>query len=339
VERVLLGLDDPTLLPVPDWPEGLADYHERARRGRDAFHTLLLPALRPARCRMPLVAENLVERAADLYGLYVRALEAIILGEPRRWEVGHELFCDCYEALRTHLEAPDEFVETLGQWYEEMSTALRECLPDLQTTPAETSEGKPMNEGQPTPPVAEVAPTATDALSSSALETLRAVERKLSDDRFREQQVERLYAELEAHRKGLVDQLMRPLVDGIIGLHEDAARAVADLRNEPPEALTPERFLAWVEGVRSDMESLLDDVGYVRFVEPSPSFNPQRQTAVRSVPTGDPALVGQVAERVRPGFECGGRVVHKERVVVYVAATPTGDPAGAPPRTNQGDQS
>jgi molecular chaperone GrpE (heat shock protein) len=150
------------------------------------------------------------------------------------------------------------------------------------------------------------------------LRVLEEIRQKLEADRFREGVITRLQEELEAHRQGQADRLLLPLVTGVVRLHADVGRMLDALHREPPEKLTPDRFLKWVDDFRGDLELVLDHGGVTLYTEPGTAFNPHRQVAQRTAPTADAALAGQVAERLQPGFERNGRVIEKERVSVFV---------------------
>lgn len=152
---------------------------------------------------------------------------------------------------------------------------------------------------------------------SDLRETLVA---KLTYDRFKEEQIERLHAELQEHKKDLLARTVRPLLSRIIRLHGDLDRMVDGLRSRAPEDLTPERFFQALQGLADDLEILLEDHGVQAFEHPDHRFDPNRQTALEALETDDEGQVGHVARRVRPGFEYGQVLLQKERVVVYRAA-------------------
>jgi molecular chaperone GrpE len=110
-----------------------------------------------------------------------------------------------------------------------------------------------------------------------------------------------------------------PLVHGIIRLHDDLGK-VLDSSRQDASSLSPERLIRSIEAFREDLEELLSDNGLSTYQVPDGPFDPHRQRALRTVSTPDPSLVGQVAEKLRPGFERISGIVVKERVVVYVAA-------------------
>ncbi len=154
-------------------------------------------------------------------------------------------------------------------------------------------------------------------IGASVERILDAFERKLAYDATKQLQVDRLHAELQEHRAGLVNRVARPLVNGMIRLHDGIGKLVASLRTKSADDLTPARFFALLEGLQGDIEILLDQNGIVTYREPSGAFDPRRQRAIKTVVTHDPQLGGYVAEVVRPGFEQGNEILEKERVVVY----------------------
>jgi molecular chaperone GrpE len=152
---------------------------------------------------------------------------------------------------------------------------------------------------------------------------LREVHEKAALDRFREEQIDRLHAELQAYKNDLVSKTARQLLQGLVRLHDDLARSVAVLRQKPPEELTPETLFRQLADFQDDIELLLGQHGVERFAEIGETFDPHRQTVARTVPTDDPGQVGRIADRVRPGFEQGETLLQKERVAVYIAPNAT----------------
>jgi molecular chaperone GrpE (heat shock protein) len=103
----------------------------------------------------------------------------------------------------------------------------------------------------------------------------------------------------------------------VLRLHDDLGRTLEGLRRREDLELTPERFFTAFEQFREELELILGQHGVAPFRNPADAFDPGRQRAVSTVPTDDPARVGWIAGRRRPGFERGGEVLCKERVVVY----------------------
>ncbi len=148
---------------------------------------------------------------------------------------------------------------------------------------------------------------------------LQEIREKATVDRFREEQIDRLHAELQAYKNDLVSKQARLLIQGIVRLHDDLGKALAALRQKPPAELPPETLFRQLAGFQDDLELLLGQHGVEPFRTHGEELDPRRQTVARTVPTDDPGLVGRIAERVRPGFEQGETLFQKERVAVYAS--------------------
>jgi molecular chaperone GrpE len=223
---------------------------------------------------------------------------------------------------------------------DELSLDLSEDLPldlpelPLDTPPESVSAGgggesptNPSTDGEPEAPTADDTLEARfehleDSLASGLASLLEAFESKLAYDGHKNQQIDRLHDELQEHKKDLLARTTRPWIHGLIRLHDDLGRTTDALGEKPPEELTTERFFKTLAGFGDDLVLLLERNGVHPFEAPGEDFDPRRQTTVRRVETDEPERVGRIAERVRPGFEQGAVVVQKERVAVYVAASP-----------------
>jgi len=221
-----------------------------------------------------------------------------------------------------------------------------EPLPEEPMTPPPPLEGPPEEETAAPPaeqdaPVEAAEPAATIpdpgaapaavlarlelAVTAGFAEVLGEFRDKLALDRFKEEQIEKLHEEVQAFRNGLVLRAVRQVLQGVIRLHDDLGRVEASLRRKPVEELTPERFFKLLAGFQDDVEMLLGEHGVERLEVSGEEFDPRRQTAARTVPADDPAQVGRVAERLRPGFTQGETLLQKERVAVYAAAGGTNE--------------
>jgi len=198
------------------------------------------------------------------------------------------------------------------------------------------------------PPEPAVEPHKTAEDTTELLEALRQLEEvtrsgftglhdsfeeKLAFDRFKEGQITRLHEELQSYKSDLIGRLQQPFIRGLVRLHDDLGKTVAALTRRPSEEQTPQRFFNALDGFAEDLELLLGQHGIEGFENPGESFDPRRQTALRTEPTRDPAKVGTVAGRLRPGFEQGEKLLQKERVAVYAldaVPTATCDPEQIP---------
>jgi molecular chaperone GrpE len=170
-----------------------------------------------------------------------------------------------------------------------------------------------------------------ETVATGFADVLQQLRDKLTYDRFKEEQIARLHEELQAYKSDLVSKPARQLVQGLIRMHDDLGKMAAALRQKPAEELTPERFFQQFADFQDDIELLLGQNDVEHFQAPGDVFDPRRQTVIRTVPTDDPARVGQIAERLRPGFEQGEALLQKERVAVYVASNGNDKAQGGQP--------
>ncbi len=161
---------------------------------------------------------------------------------------------------------------------------------------------------------------------------LEAFAEKRAEDRFREEQVDRLHTELQDYKNDLLARVTRPLVLGMIRLHDELGRGAEELARRG-EALAAVQAVTLLRGFRDDVEIELGRIGIAPFTVEGDGFDPHRQSAVHVGRPGDPSRAGRVAERRRPGFVHGETVVRREQVVVYGAA-----PAAADPSTPSGEE-
>lgn len=147
-----------------------------------------------------------------------------------------------------------------------------------------------------------------------------AFETKLAIDEHKNQQIDTLHRELQSHKQDLLAKALRPLVAGLVRLHDNLGR-MADTLRDRTETLPPDEAARLVKEFQEDVEILLDENGVALFTEPVDRFEPRRQTVRQTQETTDSEQVGHIVRRVRPGFERDGFLLQKERVDVYVAAT------------------
>jgi molecular chaperone GrpE (heat shock protein) len=158
------------------------------------------------------------------------------------------------------------------------------------------------------------------AIAAGVTSILGELQDKLALDRFKEEQITKLHEELQGYKNDLVSRAARQILQGVIRFHDDVGKVAASLRQRPVEELTPERFFQQLDGLQDDVELLLGQHNVERFEVSGEEFDPRRQTALRTISTDDPARVGRIAERLRPGFQQGETLLQKERVAVYAAA-------------------
>ena len=216
---------------------------------------------------------------------------------------------------------------------DDRANPARTSVPPVPDAPT-NSTGTPPND-RPGPVVERL--EAIEALIEARIgRVLEVFENKLAYDRSKEVQVDRLHEELQQHRSDLVARTIRPLVRDVIRFHDDIGKLVSALREDSSGELPPEKFLRLLEGLQQDVELMLEHNGVEAYREEAGGrFDPGRQRILRTVPAGDRETGGIVAESVRPGFEQGGQVVERERVIVYrfepAAGRGAADGADPPP--------
>lgn len=164
-----------------------------------------------------------------------------------------------------------------------------------------------------------VAPDLASLLADVLAEVtaLRAdVERATSRNRVQQQQVDKLHAELQEHKNGLLAHLQRPWAMGLIQLYDALNREAKDMA-VAEAVFSAKDVAAMMDGFREDVEIVLDQQGVRTFKTPGERFDPTHQTAVKTIPAPTAELAGMVLLRLRPGFEQNGRILRKEWVCVY----------------------
>jgi len=145
-----------------------------------------------------------------------------------------------------------------------------------------------------------------------ALQTL--FDREIRAESTREKVVDRLHAELQEYKQGLILGILRPVFVDLIRLHDDIGKTLE--RPDEPE-LDARRLLDLLRGYRQEVEDILYRQGVEPFDHEGEAFDPRRQRALATVPTEDPARNKHVAARLRKGFQSGDKVIRPEMVNVY----------------------
>ena len=174
-------------------------------------------------------------------------------------------------------------------------------------------------------------PTATEIDMTPALDAVNALgtalhrkldglqtlfEREIRAEATREKIVDRLHAELQEYKQGLLLNVLRPVFVDLIQLHDDIGKMVAA---HPADEGEVRRLLEIMTGYQQGIEDILYRQGVEPFTQDGVTFDPRRQRAVATVPTDDPALAKTIAVRHRKGFQTqdGERMIRPEIVSVY----------------------
>ena len=169
-------------------------------------------------------------------------------------------------------------------------------------------------------PTTEPAPTPDLAARLDAIETglgrkldalQTAFDREIRAESTREKVVDRLHAELQEYKAGLILGILRPIFLDLIQLHDDLGKMTTSTATDP----TPE--VARLLDTQQAIEDILYRQGVETFTEPGDTFDPRRQRAMSTIPTDDPTLNKKVASRLRKGFQTGDKVIRPEFVSVH----------------------
>ncbi len=158
---------------------------------------------------------------------------------------------------------------------------------------------------------------AVHSLMKKTEELCTAVENGQTRERFLEQQIDKLHAEVQVHKTGLLQKLQRPYVMGLVQLHDGLGRVAEHLRAASDKTYTTDEAATLLTGFQEDVELLLEQNSVRLFREPGDAFVPARQTSLQTVPASTPSDIGRIARKLRPGFELEETVVRKELVCVY----------------------
>jgi molecular chaperone GrpE (heat shock protein) len=110
---------------------------------------------------------------------------------------------------------------------------------------------------------------------------------------------------------------VRALLLGLLHIHNFIGQALHRIAARQP---IDGRFSDPLTRLHGDVELLLSLHGVERTPPSCELFDPCRQTVLRVVPTDDLALIGRIAESLRPGFTCGDALLQREWVTLWVAA-------------------
>ncbi len=189
---------------------------------------------------------------------------------------------------------------------------------DSQLSQDARETGNGGSRGDADEPLALTIEALTDCVKAMQRQLLESFERKLAYDSFKERQIERLHNELQEYRRGFAESLLLPLIQQLVRYIDQIPRHIEALRKKPSEELGPERLVQELQGVRDDLEIILENAGVAIVQSTEPRFDPRSQQARSTEATDDSRNHGVVAARLLPGYSLNGKQIEKERVKVFV---------------------
>lgn len=164
----------------------------------------------------------------------------------------------------------------------------------------------------------EITQAAFASFSTSILAKLDGLQsqfdREVRAEATRERMVDRLHAELQESKNGLLLGILRPVFVDLIQLHDDIGKMVESTQSSEGEVA---RLLDLMRGFQQGVVDILYRQGVEPFQVDGDGFDPRRQRAVATLPTEDADLNKRVAGRHRPGFTAGDKIIRPEVVTVY----------------------
>jgi molecular chaperone GrpE (heat shock protein) len=206
--------------------------------------------------------------------------------------------------------------------------------------PTEPLSPAPDAEGDERPETVPVSPAALDSLVRRLAGIEEAMRREHERAAHREQVIDRLHAENQDLRHGLLQEALTPVRTALYRLYDTAAREAARWRGrEPPPA---ERVASLLEAIADEVAEVLGRAGAELLpVEPGDAYDPVVHRPVRTRPV-PPAEDGTVVEVLTEGFvsvTAASLGAPRERVVrkagVVVGRAPAGETAADSGPTDQ----
>ena len=143
---------------------------------------------------------------------------------------------------------------------------------------------------------------------------------KIRYDEVKERQITGLHEELESHRQGLYQRILRPLLTDVIGVYDEVAPQTGgeseDADRESEEAKREDKH-SERESLSQTIEIVLERYGVTRYTCEGDGVDRSRQRVIEAIPTSNPALDRRLARRLRAGFEIDGKVLRPEWIAAY----------------------
>ncbi|GHO86338.1 nucleotide exchange factor GrpE [Dictyobacter formicarum] len=140
-------------------------------------------------------------------------------------------------------------------------------------------------------------------------------ETKVKYDESKERMIDTLHSELQSYREGLHFKILRPLLIDLISLYDDINHIIENTQKTFPDLDTT--IIGNMKSFHESVEEMLSNNGVEAFQVPEATFTPNKQRALRAVPTSDASLDKQIASRLRKGFSYENRILRPEIVETY----------------------
>ena len=216
----------------------------------------------------------------------------------------------------------DELADSDSDPDADYESLLEEAAAVEREAPAASAEASAPTPVRPAAPMVDSAGAILQAISGLGnqleqrligLQTL--FDREIRAEATRERIVDRLHAELQDYKQDLLLKVQRPIFVDLIQLHDDIGKMIDAQSNDDADRSAGVRDL--LGSIRTGIEDILYRQGVEPFTAEGDEFDPRRQRAVTTVPTEEPERNKTIADRLRPGFQSGDRIIRPEIVAVY----------------------
>jgi molecular chaperone GrpE len=136
-----------------------------------------------------------------------------------------------------------------------------------------------------------------------------AFDSKIRYDEAKERQIAALHQELETHRQGLYQQILRPALTDLIAIRDEIANDVASGEDSYP--------MGGAGSLLEMVEGTLERYGVTKYTCEGEEVDRARQRVIDVELTDDAKLNRILARRLRPGFEQAGKILRPEWVIAY----------------------
>jgi len=155
-------------------------------------------------------------------------------------------------------------------------------------------------------------------LLAKSLDALQqGFESKIKYDASKERMVDTLHRELQAYHEDLLFKILRPVFLDLISMHDDLGNLFKHADAAEADTESEQNLRRSLLTFRDTIEEILERNGVTIYSEAGQAFVVQHQRAIRTVDTPDPEKDCLVAERIRKGFEYGGRILRPEIVHAF----------------------
>ena len=138
---------------------------------------------------------------------------------------------------------------------------------------------------------------------------------KIQYDKSKDKMIDKLHAELQQYKDGLLFQLLKPIVTDFIHLHDDFGKMIRhNQENNPGNTDLIDCLLNYQESI----EDILYDHGFEVYETDNDIVNPKLQQITQTFPTSQPEMSKKIKDRLRKGFKFEDTIVRREFVSTFL---------------------